>query len=148
MSDVIQELSAEAGELSEVRIIQRVDDWKNRIAALYEQVCTWLPSDMSADKHSTLPMHEDLMKKYDVGETEVPILNIYQHGKWIAKLVPRGLWIIGANGRLDLFARNGQWVLVDRAENFQGPDWQIAPAEHRRSVEPLTREALHKALGL
>lgn len=148
MSDVIQELSGEAGELNQTRIIQRVDDWKQRVSSLYDQVCGWLPSHMSTDRRNSVPMHEDLMRKYDVAETELPILNVYENGGWIAKLVPRGLWIIGANGRLDLFARNGQWILVDRAENFENPVWQIAPAEHRRRTELLSRETLLKAIGV
>lgn len=148
MPNVIQELSSDSGELNGAQVGRRVNDWQSRVSALYDQLCEWLPKHLRTDRQSTVPMHEDLMKKYGVPETELPILNIYNDDRWVAKVVPRGLWIIGANGRLDLFAQNAQWIIVDRAENFETPIWQIAPADSRRKIEPLTHDIWLKAVGL
>jgi hypothetical protein len=136
MPGVIEELSGDSGELDKARIDLRVEDWKARVSSLYDQVRKWLPTQLSADTQHTVRMYEDLMKKYGVAATELPVLNIYDQGKWIAKLAPRGLWIIGANGRLDLFTKDKQAIVVDRAENFESPNWQIAPADKRRDVKP------------
>jgi hypothetical protein len=36
---------------------------------------------------------------------------------------PKALWVIGANGRVDLFSRRGAFVLIDIADSFQPPRW-------------------------
>ena len=147
MPDVIDELSLEDGKLNRETIIHRVEDWKSRLSTLYDQICDWLPSSFSGERSGTIKMHEDLMKEYGVPATDVPVLNILHHGAWIAKLVPRALWIIGANGRLDLFIQDGHWILVDRAENFAPPRWEVAPADHRRKLQPFTHQFLTSVLG-
>ncbi len=147
MPGVIDELSGDSGELDKAHVDRRVNDWKSRVSSLYHQLCGWLPAHLSADTKHTVRMYEDLMKKYGVTATELPVLNIYDQGKWIARLVPRGLWIIGANGRLDLFTSNKQAIVVDRAKNFETPNWLIAPADKRRDVKPLTADTWLKAIG-
>ena len=37
---------------------------------------------------------------------------------------PKALWVIGANGRVDVLSRkNGVYVLIDRAEPLEPPQW-------------------------
>ena len=93
-------------------------------------------------------MHEELMKEYGVPSTAVPILVITDRGKQIAKIVPRGLWIIGLNGRLDLYSGSGHFIVLDRAPNFSPPDWHIAPAEKRRELQPMAADILRKVLAV
>jgi hypothetical protein len=148
MSGVIEELSGDSGELSKPYIERRVNDWRSRVLMLYEQLRSWLPPQLSAETKSTVRIWERLMKEYEVAAIELPVLNIYCENHWIAKLVPRGLWIIGANGRLDLFTKNNQAIVVDRAGSFETPNWQIAPAYKRRKATPLTEETWLKVLDV
>ncbi|HMK89385.1 MAG TPA: hypothetical protein VK446_07110 [Methylocystis sp.] len=148
MASVIEELSGDSGELDAAHVKRRVEDWRLRVSGLYDQVQAWLPSRLSTDTSQTVRMYEDVMKKFGVPAMELPVLNIYDRDDWVAKLVPRGLWIIGANGRLDLFTRDNQAIVVDKAENFESPSWQIAPANKRRNSKPLTSDMWIKAIGL
>lgn len=147
MSGVIEELSRSGGDLDQARVAGRVQDWRARISGLYDQLRAWLPARFSADAKQSVLMNEELMREYNVAPAEIPLLTVFENGERVAKLVPRGLWIIGSNGRLDLFTRTSQWIVVDRSENFATRVWQIAPADHRRNSEPLTAETWLRALG-
>ena len=47
------------------------------------------------------------------------------------RLEPRGLWIVGGNGRINPEGGRQRCLIVDTAENFEKPDWQAARAERR-----------------
>ena len=64
----------------------------------------------------------------------------------IVKLEPRALWIIGGNGRVDLKRDTQHYFIVDLAENFAAPNWQVARADHRRDSEAVTRDWLRRVL--
>lgn len=146
LQSVRDELSDENGGLDQASVALRVENWKERVSKLYEQLRAWLPTKFTTDTLRILRMHEKLMKRYNVGASILPILNVSCKGDSVATLTPRGLWIIGANGRLDLFTQQSHFVVVDRAMNFQTPDWEIAPGEMRRAARPLTRESWLAAL--
>jgi len=38
---------------------------------------------------------------------------------------PKALWVIGANGRIDLYTSKGTFVIVDLAEHGTTPRWTI-----------------------
>jgi len=125
---------------------QRVSDWASRINALYKQVEPWLPAGWTAERRGTVQMHEELMRKFHVPSRDLPILNISHDGADAGRIEPRGLWIIGANGRLDFFGRTDQYVIVDTAENFAPPLWHIARLADRNNLQPFTKENFVKAL--
>jgi hypothetical protein len=90
-------------------------------------------------------MHEPLMQKFNLPARDIPVLELWS-GEHSARLEPRGLWIIGANGRLDLFAGTRHYMIVDTAENLQPPQWQIAPFSDRRQLTPLNSSTFGAAL--
>lgn len=116
--------------------MRRVDDWADRVSALYADICRWLPPGWTAQKSGSVRMHEQLMQKFNVPARDLPVLEL-SSGQRSARLEPRGLWIIGANGRLDLFAGPDHYMIVDIAENLRSPQWQIAPFSDRRQLKPL-----------
>lgn len=148
MSDVLDELAEEAdGKLTRAHVERRVSDWSNRISKLYRQIGLWLPEDFSTRSTSAVTMREEMMERYQVPPTKLPVLEILKGGSWLGKVVPNGLWIIGANGRADLFVREVHFLLVDRSENFADSNWTIAPsAERRVKQQMLTQETFLKAL--
>lgn len=122
------------------RVEQRVDDWLCRLQDMRDQIDTWLRADDFAeltvyDLPST-PMHEDLMRKFGVGPREMPAFEIRSGEKRIMRFLPKGLWIIGANGRVDLVTRVSAPILVDQSEPLSGvSDWQLYdPRDKARSV--------------
>jgi hypothetical protein len=126
-------------EIDRDHIVRRIDDWVRRIDALYRQISGWLPAGWTADRRGTVQMHEELMQRFGVPARDLPVLGLSHDGKRSAHIEPRGLWIIGANGRLDLFSGSRHHVIVDAAENFQPPDWRIAPLSDRRKLQPLNQ---------
>lgn len=148
MTNVAEELTSPADGLSKEHVAKRVQDWKARIAGLYDSVAEWLPDGVTADRSHSVPMHEDLMKQFHVPATSLPVLTLLRGDQWLGKLVPQGLWIIGANGRVDLFSSSGQAIIVDRSENFGNPNWLIAPSNQRRQTKPLTVDTFKSALGI
>jgi hypothetical protein len=123
-------------ELDRRHVLRRVDDWVDRVTGLYSDICSWLPVGWTAHQRDTVRMHEPLMLNFNVPARDLPVLEL-SSGERSARLEPRGLWIIGANGRLDLFANSGHHIIIDAAENLQPPQWQIAPFADRQRLKPL-----------
>jgi len=68
-------------------------------------------------------MYEELMEKFQVEPAKLNVLDIYHGNRIVATLKPIGLWLIGANGRIDILHKNGTITLVDKAEDFGHPEW-------------------------
>ena len=125
---------------------RRVDDWEERVKNLYEQISDWLLDGWEAQQGTPVVMHEELMRNFGIAAKQIPTLNLLNQTGDKVRLEPRGLWIIGGNGRIDL-KHNGQlYFIVDLAENFERPDWQAIPAEKRSEHEEVTQEWLERVL--
>lgn len=148
MSDVLEELAAEEdGRIDRRHVERRLRDWTGRIDDLYSDVEGWLPSGFSTERDQSVPMLEDLMSRYDIPAVQLPVLTILRHAQWFGKIVPRALWIIGANGRLDLFSDAGHHIIADRADNFETPKWMIAGSDNRGSQQAFSRASFLRAIG-
>ena len=145
MPNVIEELSQEDGTLNHGHVYERVNDWKTRIESLYRNIISWLDV-YSADLTDTVEMNEELMREYGVPSVRLPVLRFSDGSGQIAKFIPRGLWIIGANGRVDLFAKHGSSIIFDRSDNFSPSIWEITPSLERRESRPLSKETLLQAI--
>lgn len=143
MPYVLEETTSQ--EIDQNHVMRRVDDWADRVSALYADICGWLPAGWTARKSGSVRMHEQLMHKFNVPARDLPVLEL-SSGERSARLEPRGLWIIGANGRLDLFAGPHHYVIVDNSENLQPPQWQIAPFSNRRQLRPLNSSTFRATL--
>jgi hypothetical protein len=42
-----------------------------------------------------------------------------------------GLWLIGANGRIDVVTLSGSYALIDRARELNPPEWVVLGASRR-----------------
>jgi hypothetical protein len=140
---VLEETTSQ--EIDRNHVMRRVDDWADRVSALYADICNWLPAGWTAQRRGVVKMHEQLMHKFGVPARDLPVLEL-SSGERSARLEPRGLWIIGANGRLDLFAGPHHYMIIDTAENLQPPQWQIAPFSDRRQLKPLDSGTFGAAL--
>lgn len=136
MSDALHDLT-EADVTAEY-VRRRVDDWVARIGKLYAALQAWLPPDCTATRSGTVPMHEELMQRFSLQTRRLPVLEVKRGGSTCATVKPHGLWIIGANGRLDLRTARGTFIIIDRSLAFEPPLWHIAPLSDRTRYEPLT----------
>ena len=141
---VLEELTQD--ELTRGHVERRVTDWFNRIEDLYRQVERDLPAGWTAKPGLQVTMHEALMKKFDVPQRDLPTLELQRDAAVRVKFRPDGLWIIGANGRIDLVKGQEHYFLLDHARTFEAADWHVAPATSRRDSKPFNATWLRTLL--
>ncbi len=86
-------------------------------------------------------MHEELMEQFGVPATEQPTLRLDDEHRY-ALFKPKGLWVIGANGRIDLYTSKGTFIMVDLAEHGATPRWTIFRTNQNRDGEPFKPEMI------
>ena len=144
MGTVLEDVTSETIDAAHIR--RRVDDWEERLGGLFAAIGGWLPDGWETRQGAPVVMDEELMRKFGVAAKLMPTLELKDRAGHLARLVPRGLWIIGGNGRVDLKWDGRRYLIVDMAENFEAPDWQAAPAEQRCSREAVSEDWLRRVL--
>jgi uncharacterized DUF497 family protein len=142
-ADTLGELTSEP---SASLIAKRVSNWVDRIEALYTAIDGWLPDGWTIVRRDSVVMHEELMRKLDIPPRQLPTLIMHKQDGTGAQLQPRGLWIVGTNGRLDLLTGHNQFMIIDQAATFSEPNWKIARLDKRNQFDALTRETFAAAL--
>lgn len=137
-------------------VVERIDDWEHRLNALYAQIEAWfntLPPDPVREilAGSVLQRDEPLMRQFEVPPRLLPTRAIL-YGKNRLSFVPSALWVIGANGRVNITTNTQQFALVDLGGAMDLPsDWQIVTSKlknvHRTfDQEVLNNLVLHQAI--
>ena len=137
---VLEELTTD--ELTSDHVRRRVGDWASRVNSLYVQLTDWLPDGWTAKPGPSVSMNEELMQKTGVPARALPTLELLHAGTVEVKLRPYGLWIIGANGRIDFVKGHDIYFIVDRARTFEAPIWHISEPTSRQVSKPFNREQL------
>ena len=145
--DVAEELLDVDHTVDRAYVERRLQDWRARLDRLYADIATWLPPDWSMAEGGRVSIHEDLMLRHDVAPQTLPSKTLKRAGMPAGRIQPRGLWIIGANGRVDIILPAAHYIVVDRAESFETSNWQIAPIMARREERRLTRDVMAQILG-
>ena len=144
MGTVLEEVTSDTIDAQHIR--RRVNDWEERLNDLYATIGGWLPVGWEAQRGAPVIMHEPLMRKFGVDAKRMPTLELRDKAGQAARLEPHALWIIGENGRVDL-KRDGRYhYIIDTAENFARPNWEVSRAERRCDNEAVTREWLRRVL--
>jgi hypothetical protein len=116
------------------RTLARLQDWRSRVHGLYDRIEQALGPDYSFDRSGKYQSSEDRVYEAGLSPDDVPpidILTIERSGQPVAVVRPRGLWIIGANGRLDLLLTpkaGGRrlFILYDHSSPMEDrTDWRI-----------------------
>ena len=144
MSTVLDEVTSETLDAQHVR--RRVDDWERRVNGLYATIDDWLPDGWEARRGPPVVMNEPLMRKFGVTAKRLPTLELHDRAGHVARLEPHALWIIGENGRVDLKHGGRYHYIIDTAENFARPSWEVSRADRRCDSEAVTREWLRRIL--
>lgn len=145
MTDVLDEVTDQA--ITKEHIVKRIEDWVSRIEGLYRLVESWLPEGWHVAGRQEVNMDEELMRKFQIPPRSIPAVNFGTDDGRIVTLRPRGLWIVGANGRLDLHVGSKHYLIMDRANNFAAPDWKIVDFNNRNKVENFDKVTLAVALS-
>lgn len=118
------------------QVEKRVRDWKKRVTDLYSTIKLWLKdSEYSLKSGSKLTMYEELMSQFNIPATDIDTADIYKDKNFVLTIKPKGLWIIGANGRIDILTTKGNYLLVDNAEQFEVPKWKLFNGDKKNGVE-------------
>ena len=129
------------GPFTRAYVIGRVEDWERRLREFYETIQGWLTgTDLASEMTRNVVMSEELMQRFAVTDRDLPILDVLRQQEVVASFVPRGLWMIGSRGRIDLITQHGTRMLVDLSDEDQEPDWQLVSAESRRDRQPFTQQ--------
>jgi len=117
----------ETSPVNKAHVKKRVKDWKNRVSNLYKTIQDWLADtpDCAIVAGHPMKMYEELMEQFGIEPEEVETADLFKGGKLLLTFKPKGLWVIGANGRVDIISKNGSFVLVDLSNQFQNPQWHI-----------------------
>ena len=144
MKTVLEEVTSDAIDAEHVR--RRVEDWEARLNELYSMICGWLPEGWEAPRGAPVLMHEKMMQAFGVEAKRLPRLELQSRSGRVVKLAPDALWIIGTNGRVDLRGVSPGYIIIDTADNFEKPHWEVSAADRRSEREAVSREWLRRIL--
>lgn len=144
--DVAEELLDLDGTVDRAYVTRRLDDWCRRVDRLYADIDGWLPDGWSMGDGGTVQIFEDLMQRFDVPARTLPVKSLFRQRILAGRVEPRGLWIIGANGRVDLILPDAHYLIVDRVDSFEPSNWQVATLMKRREQRPFNRDFLSDVL--
>jgi hypothetical protein len=127
----------------------RIQDWRNRIKELFDNFKEWSAEslDCLVKIQADQEMYEEMMKQFDVKPQKLFSADIYRKGKLIMTFKPAGLWLIGANGKIDILSKSGAKFLVDRSFNYRKPDWKIYLSHDNKSQNELTKSIFLKLIS-
>ncbi|MGC2524150.1 MAG: hypothetical protein WA417_16175 [Stellaceae bacterium] len=138
VADTITELNR---DLDPAQVLLRLEDWRDRVHRLHDEIEKDLGRHYFYDRAGKHITQEDIVQRAGLPQREVPPIDILQiegpHRRVLATIQPRYLWIIGANGRLDLLVTpkigmgRRQFMLMDLSRPLAGEsDWRlVSPAE-------------------
>jgi len=131
-------------------IIKRIADWKKRVSNLYKETKSWIKAkpDLSITIGNPTPMYEGMMQSFQIKPTEVDTADILKGKKFVLSFKPKGLWMIGANGRIDIISRAGNYILIDTSDQFGTPNWHIFRADDRQNGRPFNQAELFNLINL
>lgn len=133
------------GSVTQDHIVERIKDWKARLNDLGRIIEGWANKIEGATVRRTeIPQaREELMQRYGVDPQYLPAVAVLQ-GSHRVSFVPLGLWVIGANGRVNITTNHHNYILIDGAEFQSPPDWIIVDPFLRNKRMPLSEDALRR----
>jgi hypothetical protein len=129
------------------RVVEEVEDWLHRVERLYAQIQEWVSDrgDLRLDATRSVTMSEEMMRNFAVTDRDVPVLDIVRGDHVVASFVPRGLWLIGAWGRIDVITKNMTSILI-AIKKVDGFEWKLTSLDDRRRTIDFDKDALLELL--
>lgn len=122
----------------------RLDRWIERLNELYDTIGKWCTEALLGCRleRGRVSQHEEpIMRLRRAAPRDIPTLTIEFQGK-ATKIVPRALFVVGANGIVDVLTPARHYTLFDLApDEAAARDWKITD-ESKEILRPLTRSLL------
>ncbi|HEY1931079.1 MAG TPA: hypothetical protein VGG99_03630 [Acetobacteraceae bacterium] len=135
--------------------LRRLQDWRQRVHTLYDDVQAKLGPAYHYDRTGKNRSLESRVQRAGLTEDDVPpvdVLRIEFDGRLAAQFLPRMLWMIGGNGRLDLVvsSRDGAqrfYTLIDQSLPFSNRSvWRLTRPSDSMASHPFCSERFHELL--
>jgi hypothetical protein len=126
----------------------QVNNYQKRVYELYAVIQEWLDgSGYTLDTASAIKfkLYEFPMSRFGIPCVNMDIAAIYKGKKYIGKIAPFGIWVIGTNGALEI-ALNKTYRIIDKSEPFTQPIWLIEDSHCAAQPVPFTSAWLLNAL--
>lgn len=128
------------------QVERQVADWLRRLQDLRANMSAWLDTsefrDLAIVDREPAIMSEAPMRQFDIGPEALPVFEVHAGGRRVMRFQPAGLWVIGANGRVDLVTKAAAPILVDRSAPLARPSlWTLYDSQRRDPFTPLDAEA-------
>jgi len=136
------------GVFERQRVVDEVADWIVRIDRFYSTVREWLGENkhLRFDESRTITMSEEMMQEFAVADRELKVLDVLRGEEVEASFVPRGLWLVGAWGRIDIITKEKTSAVV-AIKKDEKLEWHTASLDDRRKLQPFTKSALLQLIG-
>jgi hypothetical protein len=133
----------EQGIFDRQRVVAEVEDWLDRVDDFYKQIQMWLEdqSGLRFEQTRSVTMSEELMQKYAIVDRELRVLDVIRDEQVIVSFVPRGLWLIGAWGRIDMITKDRTITVVAIKENDHY-EWKFVTSDNRYQLSVFDKSAL------
>ncbi len=158
LGNVVADTIAELNDgVNRERALARLQDWRDRVHNLYEEIQGALGPAYVYDRSGRHHTQEGIVQGAGLSRDEVPEIDILRiekpRGTLRALIQPRHLWMVGANGRLDVFVipKTGigrrQLMLIDVSRPMTGKaDWRLVSPAERLEHPPFNVERLREML--
>lgn len=126
-------------------VATRVSAWQNHVDRLYDKVIEWLrpyidAGDIIAQKDEQ-EAWEQLSGAYQIKRLDLEI------GKETVRLAPRGTYVIGASGRVDISVLGtGDPVILITTDLGSDEAWQIVTRGKKTVLTPLNARSFEEVL--
>lgn len=140
--------------LTEGEVHQRVDDWIERLRNLRLSVERWINEEPQYELHTVdapaVPMLERMMVEFKIPSELMPAFSVVRGDEILALFKPVALWVIGANGRVDIVTKKSAPILIDSATHFGDPRWRMYLSKLTSPTEAIdfTKDSLFRLLEL
>jgi len=115
---------SDALDVSPEHVRRRIENWLDRLETLFSDIAAWAAAQgWTALPQEPVPMREDLVERAGLLAPDQPSLLLRSPDGAELWVKPKGLWVIGANGRVDFYTPKGGLTLVDTADPFEPPRW-------------------------
>ena len=131
MNSSTSEELADPDGVSREHVLKRLFDWRDRVHQLYDQVERELEgTPFRSHRKGKYRSAEEFPQRVGVAPREQPEIDVLRiirpDNTDAAVFYPRGLWVVGANGQIDLRIKPSlggtrTYVLLDKSEPFARP---------------------------
>ncbi|MGH7199051.1 MAG: hypothetical protein ACREJB_00495 [Planctomycetaceae bacterium] len=127
------------------QVQSRVSDWKKRLIQLFREIEEWAKAHPEQPEiiHSTIRQHQEYpLTQFKVPPADLPTLTLRFSNREV-RFVPHALWVLGANGWVDVVEGTHATTLVDKGGKDGEPsNWQIVVSDPRINMEPFSPEMI------